>query len=54
MMYVVLFYGSTRDADSTIPADTLIAYMKNDVIKSHIQIGGDETLGCGLFQIEWI
>lgn len=54
MMYVVLFYGSTRDADSTVPADTLIAYMKQDVIKSHIQIGGDETLGCGLFQIEWL
>ena len=54
IMYVVLFYGSTRDADSTIPADTLIAYMKQDVIKNHIQMGGDETLGCGLFQIEWI
>lgn len=54
IMYVVLFYGNTRDADSTIPADTLITYMKQDVIKSHIQIGGDETLGCGLFQIEWI
>ncbi|MDA3787209.1 MAG: type III-B CRISPR module RAMP protein Cmr4 [Desulfobacula sp.] len=54
MMYVVLFYGSTRDADTTIPADILIAYMKKDVIRSHIQIGGDETLGCGLFQIEWI
>jgi len=54
MMYVVLFYGSTRDADSTIPAETLITYMKKDVIRSHIQMGGDETLGCGLFQIEWI
>ena len=54
LMYAVLFYGNTRDADSTIPADTLIEYMKKDVIPSHIQIGGDETLGCGLFEIEWI
>ena len=54
LMYVVLFYGATRNADSTIPADTLISYMKEDVIKHHIQIGGNETLGCGLFQIEWI
>ena len=54
LMYVVLFYGATRNADSTIPADTLISYMKEDVIKNHIQIGGNETLGCGLFQIEWI
>lgn len=54
LMYVVLFYGPTRDADTTIPADTLITYMKEDVVKNHIQIGGNETLGCGLFQIEWI
>jgi CRISPR-associated protein Cmr4 len=54
LMYVVLFYGSTRDADTTIPADMLITYLKDDVIKSHIQIGGDETLGYGLFQIAWI
>jgi len=54
LMYVVLFYGATRDADTTIPADTLISYMKEDVIRKHIQIGGNETLGCGLFQIEWI
>jgi CRISPR-associated protein Cmr4 len=54
LMYVVLFYGSTRDADTTVPADMLITYLKDDVIKSHIQIGGDETLGYGLFQIEWI
>jgi len=54
LMYVVLFYGATRDADTTIPADTLISYMKEDVIRNHIQIGGNETLGCGLFQIEWI
>lgn len=54
LMYVVLFYGPTRNSDSSIPADTLISFMKNDVIRSHIQIGGDETLGCGLFQIEWI
>lgn len=54
LMYVVMFYGNTRNADSSIPADMLIKFMKDDVIRSHIQIGGDETLGCGLFQIEWI
>lgn len=54
LMYIVLLYGNTRNSDSTIPADMLISYMKNDVIRHHIQIGGDETLGCGLFQIEWI
>lgn len=54
LMYVVMFYGPTRNSENSIPADMLISFMKNDVIRSHIQIGGDETLGCGLFQIEWI
>ena len=54
LMYVILFYGDTRNAEHYIPADGLIDYMKNDVIKSHIQIGGDETLGCGLFNIKWV
>ena len=54
LMYVILFYGATRDTENAIQAEQLILYMKDKVIKSHIQIGGDETLGCGLFQIEWI
>lgn len=54
LMYVILFYGATRNDGSAIQAEQLISYMKDEVIKSHIQIGGDETLGCGLFQIEWI
>ncbi|MBF0201033.1 MAG: type III-B CRISPR module RAMP protein Cmr4 [Desulfamplus sp.] len=54
LMYVILFYGPTRDARTTIPADTLISYMKESVIRSHIQMGGDETLGYGLFEIEWM
>ena len=54
LMYVVLFYGKTRDSDSPLESDMLIKYLKEDVIKNHIQIGGDETLGRGLFEIEWI
>lgn len=54
LMYVILFYGTTRDTVSPVQAEQLISYMKEEVIRSHIQIGGNETLGCGLFQIEWI
>ena len=54
LMYVILFYGASRDTENAIQAEQLISYMKDEVIKSHIQIGGDETLGCGLFQIEWM
>lgn len=54
LMYVVMFYGPTRDDETPIQAQTLISYMKDEVIKSFLQIGGNETLGCGIFQIEWI
>lgn len=54
LMYAIMFYGSTRNSESPLKAQTLIKYMKDEVIKSFIQIGGNETLGCGLFQIEWI
>ncbi len=54
LMYTILFYGPTRDVETPIQAQTLISYMKKEVIKSILQIGGNETLGCGLFQIEWI
>lgn len=53
IMYSVLMYGNTRNKES-VPAESLIKYMKDEVIKSHIQIGGDETLGRGLFEIEWV
>lgn len=54
LMYVVLFYGKTRDTDSPLESDVLIKFLKEDVIKNYIQIGGDETLGRGLFEIEWV
>ncbi len=56
MMYVILFYGATRNSELSSPlqAQTLINYMKNDVMPTFLQIGGNETLGYGLFQIDWI
>lgn len=53
IMYCILLYGPSRDDSKTIQTQNIINYLKNDVIKSHIQIGGDETLGRGIFEIEW-
>ncbi|MFP4531463.1 MAG: type III-B CRISPR module RAMP protein Cmr4 [Desulfobacterales bacterium] len=54
LMYVIMFYGPSRDMESSIQAETLVSYMKEEVIANCLQIGGNETLGCGLFQVEWI
>ncbi len=54
ILYSVLMYGNTRNVNSPIEAKTLIDYLSKEVITSHIQMGGDETLGRGLFEIEWV
>lgn len=54
IMYSLLMYGDSRDDNHPLEAETIIAYLKNEVITSHIQMGGDETLGRGLFEIEWL
>ncbi|ERP30774.1 type III-B CRISPR module RAMP protein Cmr4 [Chitinivibrio alkaliphilus] len=53
ILYSVLMYGNTRDT-SEMPAESLIQYLKNEVITTHIQMGGDETLGRGMFKIQWV
>lgn len=56
VMYAVLFYGATKtpSGEGSFAAAQLIGYLKGNVIKSHMQIGGDETLGRGIFEIEWL
>ena len=53
VLYSVVFFGDERaDQENMIVLDTL----KNAVKKaasSHIQMGGDLTLGRGIFQIAW-
>jgi CRISPR-associated protein Cmr4 len=54
LMYCILFYGASRNSENQIQTETLIRHLKKEVINTHIQIGGDETLGRGLFEIEWL
>jgi len=54
LMYVIMFYGPSKDVGNSIQAETLVSYMKEEVIAGCLQIGGNETLGCGLFQVEWL
>lgn len=63
MLYTVVHY-SHRDAGETdaedikarladLKAQTIKQYVE-DTIKDFVQIGGDETLGKGIFQMTWI
>jgi len=54
VMYSLMFYGPSRDVNNSLQAEMLVEYMTEKVINSHIQIGGDETVGRGIFEISWI
>ena len=54
LMYTILFWGDSRDEKETLKADAIRCYIEKDVVAGHIQIGGDETLGRGIFSLTWI
>jgi len=53
LLYTLVFFGDERaDQENMIMTDMLKQSVQN-AIASHIQIGGDMTLGRGIFQVEW-
>jgi CRISPR-associated protein Cmr4 len=52
LMYCMISWGDARNGEE-FKADTIRRFIKDQVIKTHIQVGGDETLGRGLFELEW-
>lgn len=53
VLYTVVFFGEERTEDTNkIVLDTLAAAVQ-EAAASHIQIGGDMTLGRGIFQLSW-
>lgn len=54
LMYAVIFWGNSRDKEESLQQKTIRDYFEKDVVKDHIQIGGDETLGRGIFSLTWI
>lgn len=54
IMYIVVHWGASKNsAEEKLQADTIKKFITEEVIKSHIQIAGDETCGRGIFQLEW-
>jgi CRISPR-associated protein Cmr4 len=53
LMYCVIHWGDTRDGSESLKAETIRKYVKDTVIKKHIQVGGDETMGRGIFALVW-
>ncbi|MDD3293991.1 MAG: type III-B CRISPR module RAMP protein Cmr4 [Geobacteraceae bacterium] len=54
LMYSVVLWGDARDLKSELVAQTIKGFVTEEAIVGHLQVGGDETLGRGIFEIEWI
>lgn len=54
IMYCVILWGPSRDAENSVKAETIRQFLEKDVMASHLQVGGDETLGRGIFELSWM
>jgi CRISPR-associated protein Cmr4 len=53
LMYCIIHWGDTRSRGAPLPAETIRRHVRDEVISTHIQVGGDETLGRGIFELKW-
>ena len=51
IMYVVMFWGDEKREEKFMKADQLFEAVKKSLDNGHIQMGGDLTLGRGLFSV---
>jgi len=54
LMYVVVNWGDSRNVGDQIKAEMIKGFVTEQAIAGHIQVGGDETLGRGIFELEWM
>ena len=54
IMYTVIHWGDSKNtSEDKLKAETIRKFITDEVIKTHIQIAGDETCGRGIFQLSW-
>lgn len=53
IMYTIIYWGdSKKSVENALKADEIRKFV-TEVLKSHIQIAGDESCGRGIFQLTW-
>ncbi len=53
LMYSLVFWGDSY-AEEKLKSETIKEYVKKQVVKDIIQVGGDSTCGRGFFELKWI
>lgn len=54
LLYSLIFWGDSCDPDSSQKAETIRSYIEKEVVAEHLQVGGDETMGRGIFSLNWL
>lgn len=52
VLYSLVFFSNEKKQDSHVLAEVIKGHVK-DAISTHIQMGGDMTLGRGLMEVSW-
>jgi CRISPR-associated protein Cmr4 len=53
VLYTLVFYGGERVQENGLLADVIRKYLKA-AISTHVQIGGDMTMGRGIMEVNWL
>lgn len=58
LLYAVVAWGDCRAVDekevSPLAGEAIRGFVRDKVMKTHLQVGGDETLGRGIFELSWM
>lgn len=54
VLYTLVFFGEERVVDTNKLQLDMLADCVTKAVSSHIQLGGDMTLGRGIFQVTWL
>jgi CRISPR-associated protein Cmr4 len=53
IMYAIVNWGDSRNPGEQLQKRVIMEYVTKDAISTHLQVGGDETLGRGIFELDW-
>lgn len=54
LLYSVVTWGNSRNIGDQLKSDMIKGFVTEQAIFTHIQMGGDETMGRGIFELEWL
>lgn len=53
IMYCVIFWRNSYKPKAELLSETIKCWIKENIMNRYIQIGGDETCGRGIFELNW-